>query len=379
MTEGAVRAIYFDNAATSWPKPECVAREMSLFLAENAASPGRAAHRMAIAAEEAIDRVRRALADFVGGRDPNRLIFTSNATDGLNIAIKGLLREGDHVVTTMLEHNSVSRPLQAMADRGFITLTRVSFSRETGAIDPDDVRKAIEPRTKMIAMTHASNVIGTLQPIEEVGEIAHAHGAKLLVDASQTIGLVPIDVRRMHVDALAFPGHKSLLGPPGTGALYVNESVDPSEIQPFREGGTGGDSASPTQPAIFPHLLEGGTPNVVGIVGLGAALDFVKTNDPLLTLARARAALDRIIEALSSDSKFSVCGPKSTADRVGVLSFVVAGYSPQEVGAILDESFDIAVRPGLQCAPYAHRVLGTFPDGTVRISPGHFTTEEDVA
>jgi cysteine desulfurase / selenocysteine lyase len=371
--------IYFDNAATSWPKPPVVAQRMSAFLASEAANPGRAGHRMAVGAERMIDAARKTLTDFVGGTDHHRMIFTMNATDALNIALKGLIRRGDHVITTTLEHNSVSRPLQAMADSGYIALTRVGFSPATGVIDPADIEKAITAKTRMIAMTHASNVLGTIQPIEEVGRIAKAHGVRFLVDGAQTLGTVPVHVLKQHIDVLAFPGHKSLLGPTGTGGLYVNTTVSLEDIHAFREGGTGGDSSSPTQPKLFPYFLEGGTPNTVGIAGLGAAAEYVMAHEPAKTLAKERAMVQAVIDAVGGNSKFTLYGPKTAANRVGTVSFNVAGYTPQEAGSVLDESFNIAVRPGLHCAPYAHKGIGTFPDGAVRVSPGHFNTEAELA
>ena len=315
------------------------------------------------------------------------MIFTMNATDALNIAFKGLLRAGDHVITTTLEHNSVSRPLQAMADSGFITLTRVGFSPETGVIDPEEVRKAIGSKTRLVAMTHASNVVGTVQPIGEVGKIvaeASATGKKkilFLVDGAQTLGTVPMDVKKQHIDVLAFPGHKSLLGPTGTGGLYVNETVAIEEFVAFREGGTGGDSSTPTQPKLFPYFLEGGTPNTVGIAGLGAAVEYVIAHGPAKTLAQEQSMVQRIVDHLKTLPKVTIYGPKGAdagARRVGTLSFNVEGYTPQEVGGILDETFGVAVRPGLHCSPYAHKTIGTFPDGAVRVSPGHFNTEEEL-
>jgi len=371
--------IYFDNAATSWPKPPVVTARMKAFLDSESANPGRAGHRMAVAAEKMLDGVRKQLTDFVGGTDLHRMIFAMNATDALNIAFKGILRQGDHVITTALEHNSVSRPLVAMAEQGFITLTRIGFSPETGVIDPDDVKKAITPQTKLIAMTHGSNVVGTVQPIEAVGKIARAHNIRFLVDGAQTIGVVPIHVQKQYIDLLAFPGHKSLLGPTGTGALYVNTGLDIPDFEPFREGGTGGDSSSPTMPRQFPYFLEGGTPNTVGIAGLGAAVEYVTKHDPAKTLAHERAQVQAIIDAISSNPKFTIHGPKSAANRVGTLSISIEGYTPQEAGSILDESFSIAVRPGLHCSPYAHKAIGTFPDGALRISPGHFNTDEQLA
>jgi len=371
--------IYFDNAATSWPKPQAVTDRMTAFLATEAANPGRAGHRMAVGAEKMIDGVRKQLADFIGGTDPHRLIFTMNATDALNIAMKGLLRQGDHVITSTLEHNSISRPLQAMADSGFITLTRVGFSTETGVIDPAEVAKAITPKTRLIALTHGSNVLGTVQPIEAVGTVAQERDITFLVDAAQTLGTVPVNVQHAHIDVLAFPGHKSLLGPTGTGGLYVNSTLALDDFEPFREGGTGGDSASPTMPRLFPYFLEGGTPNTVGIAGLGAAVEFVRSHDPAKTLAHERAMVQRIIDTVLANPKFTLYGPKNAANRVGTVSFNVAGYTPQEAGAVLDESFSIAVRPGLHCSPYAHKALGIFPDGAIRVSPGHFNTEAELS
>jgi cysteine desulfurase family protein len=370
--------IYFDNAATSWPKPQVVARRMSDFLASEAANPGRAGHRMAVGAEKMLDQVRKVLTDFVGGTDHHRMVFTMNATDALNIAMKGLLRRGDHVITTALEHNSVSRPLQAMADSGFITLTRLAFSPESGTVDPADVEKAITPKTRLIAMTHSSNVLGTIQPIEEIGKIARATGVRFLVDGAQTLGTVPIHIQRQNIDVLAFPGHKSLLGPTGTGGLYVHTTVTLDDMNPFREGGTGGDSSSPTQPRQFPYFLEGGTPNTVGIAGLGAAAEYVIAHDPAKTLARERAMVQSIVDLALSNPRFKLYGPRTAAGRVGTVSLNIEGYTPQEAGSILDESFNIAVRPGLHCSPYAHKTIGTFPDGAVRISPGHFNTDKEL-
>jgi cysteine desulfurase family protein len=376
--------IYFDNAATSWPKPPAVAARMKAFLDEEAANPGRAGHRMAVGAEKMLDSVRKLLTDFVGGTDHHRMIFTMNATDALNIAIKGLIRQGDHVITSALEHNSVSRPLQAMADSGFITLTRLNFSPATGTVDPADVERAITPQTRLIALTHASNVLGTIQPITEIGKLARKKGngkIRFLVDGAQTIGIVPIDIKSMNIDVLAFPGHKSLLGPTGTGGLYVAPTLTVEDFTPFREGGTGGDSSSPTMPRQFPYFLEGGTPNTVGIAGLGAAVEYVASHNPAQTLAHERAMVQKIIDALESNPKFHLYGPRGprgAANRVGTVSFNIEGYTPQEAGSILDESFQIAVRPGLHCSPYAHKGIGTFPDGAIRVSPGAFNNEPEL-
>jgi selenocysteine lyase/cysteine desulfurase len=312
------------------------------------------------------------------------MILAMNATDALNIAFKGILRAGDHVITTTLEHNSISRPLQAMADSGFITLTRIEFSPASGVIDPADVKKAINSKTRMIAMTHASNVVGTIQPIAEVGSIvaeANAGSKKILflVDVAQTLGTVEVNVAKQKIDLLAFPGHKSLLGPTGTGGLYVNSAVGIEDFHAFREGGTGGDSSSPTMPKMFPYFLEGGTPNTVGFAGLGAATEFVIKHGPAKTLAHEQAMVQKVIDLVLSNPKFKLYGPKTAAGRVGTVSFNIEGYTPQEAGGILDETFGIAVRPGLHCSPYAHKRIGSFPDGAIRVSPGHFNTDEQLS
>ncbi|HLJ94618.1 MAG TPA: aminotransferase class V-fold PLP-dependent enzyme, partial [Gemmataceae bacterium] len=251
--------IYLDNAATSFPKPEAVYQALDRFARQDLANPGRAGHKMALAAERALDDARHLLNQFFHGEGPERFIFTLNCTDALNMAFKGVLSEGDHVVTTDLEHNSVSRPLRALELAGQIALTRL-HADGGGTVDPDDFRRAITPRTRLIALTHASNVLGTIQPIAAVGQIARENDLFFVVDAAQTAGVVPIDVQAQGVDLLAFPGHKALLGPTGTGALYVGPRV---HVRAWREGGTGGDSASETQPREFPYFLEGGTPNVL--------------------------------------------------------------------------------------------------------------------
>ena len=382
--------IYLDNAATSFPKAPGISEAMAGFLADAAANPGRAGHRMAVAAEQMLDGVRLKLARLFDADDPQRMIFTLNGTDALNIAIKGVLGNttsggGGHVITTELEHNSVSRPLQALADRGAIELTRVPFD-DAGFVDPDDIRRAIKPNTRLIAMTHASNVLGTIQDAEVVGGIAREHDILFCLDAAQTAGVLPISVKDMHVDLLAFPGHKSLLAPTGTGALYVGPRTpasslkvdDDTRLNPWREGGTGGDSATPTQPAEFPHYLEAGTPNTVGIVGLGTALDYLSQQDPAQILTHERAMVRKLIDRFTDDDRFTVYGTRDATKRVGTLSLNVQGWDAPDVGSILDDSFNIAVRAGLHCAPYTHRRIGTFPDGAVRISPGAFNTETQI-
>lgn len=392
------RVIYFDNAATSFPKPPQVAEAMARFLAEDAANPGRAGHRMAVRAESMLEAMRVKLTRLFNGEDLQRMIFTLNCTDALNMALKGVLSAdgSEHVITTLLEHNSVNRPLQAMAASGGIELTRVECDGE-GIVDPDGIRKALQPNTRMIVMTHASNVLGTIQDAAAVGAIACDHGLLFCLDAAQTAGVVPIDIQAMRIDLLAFPGHKSLLGPTGTGGLYIGrrcpepatatptqEYIDPAVrrgagLRAWREGGTGGDSSAPTQPALYPYYLEAGTPNTVGIAGLEAGVQYVLDHAMGAALDHERRLVQAMLDQLAGDERFVIYGPRNAVRRTGALSINIAGYEASDVAAILDDSFDIAVRSGLHCAPYCHRRLGTFPAGTVRISPGPFNTDDELA
>jgi cysteine desulfurase family protein len=366
--------IYLDNAATSFPKPESVYQALDRFARQELANPGRAGHKMALGAERALDDARHALNTFFGGKGVERWIFTLNGTDALNIAIKGTLNAGDHVLTSDLEHNSVSRPLRALELAGHISLTRVRADAG-GTVDPEDFRKAITPRTRLIALTHASNVLGTVQPVAAIGQIAREQDLLFLVDAAQTAGVIPIDVAAFGIDLLAFPGHKSLFGPTGTGALYIGPRA---KVRPWREGGTGGDSASETQPRELPHFLEGGTPNVLGIAGLTAGIRWVQEQQPHEIHSREIALIERLWNWLEQRDDFEIFGHRNRDQRVATLSFRSSILPAMELAGILDQAFDIAVRPGLHCAPYIHRSLGTFPDGAVRVSPGPFSTEDDI-
>jgi cysteine desulfurase family protein len=329
---------------------------------------------MALAAERALDDCRHLLNQLFHGKEPERFVFTLNCTDALNMAFKGVLADGDHVITTDLEHNSISRPLRALELAGRISLTRVRADAG-GTIDPDDVRQAVTPRTRLIALTHASNVLGTVQPVAEVGQVARAHDLLLLVDAAQTAGVLPLDVQALNIDLLAFPGHKSLLGPTGTGALYVGPRA---RLRPWREGGTGGDSSSETQPRDFPYYLEGGTPNVLGVAGLAAGVRWVLEQGLERIHAHEVELIERLWRRLDEMGAYQVFGHRDHARRVGTLSFRSEALPAAELGGILDEAFDVAVRPGLHCAPYIHRALCTFPEGTVRVSTGPFSTPEDI-
>jgi len=373
-------AIYLDNAATSYPKPEEVYRGIEAFVRASGANPGRGGHRRAVEAEAMINDTRRLLARLFHAPRPERIVFGHNATDGLNMAIKGVLRPGDHAITSVLEHNSVSRPLNQLEKEGVITLDRLPATAEH-LIDPDQVARAFRPNTRLVALTHASNVTGTIQPIGAIGRIARGRGVLFLVDAAQSAGVVPIDIENDCIDLLAFTGHKALLGPTGTGGLVVGERA---EVRPWREGGTGGDSTRPVQPEEFPHRLEGGTPNIFGIAGLREGVRLLLERGVESVLEHERALIKTFVTALARRDRLqwygadTVIAESQGVGRVGLVGVNVPGFAPSEVGAILDEQFDIAVRPGLHCAPYAHEHLGTFPQGTVRLSVGILTTADEM-
>lgn len=368
--------IYLDNASTSWPKPEGVAAAMTTAIAEAGGNPGRGQHAAAERAARVVEGARAMLAAFLGAGAPERVAFTLNATDALNMAIKGALAGGGHAVTTDLEHNSVLRPLAALEAAGRVSITRVGFDSR-GYLDSAEVLAAVREETRLVAVTHASNVLGSLQPVAEIGAALAAAGstALLLVDAAQTAGAVPIDVVRDRIDLLAASGHKGLLGPTGTGFLYVSPRAS---LAPWREGGTGADSLSPRQPDEMPRRLEAGTPNVVGIAGLGAALAYLESRGIDEVRAHEARLTSLLLDGLSSMSHVRVFGPGPSEARVAVVSLTVKGYEPSEVAAILDSSFGIAGRAGLHCAPRCHERLGTAPDGCLRLSPGPFTTADDV-
>jgi len=365
---------YLDNAATTFPKPEIVYKTMDTFYRTLGANPGRSGHKMAVAAEKEIEDTRAVVTKLFGIKNSNRFIFTFNATDAINMGIKGLLKSDDHAITTYLEHNAVSRALHGLEKRKIITVTKVKNSQD-GFIDPVDIKNAITPKTRLIVMAHAPNVLGTIQPIREIGRIAREKNVIFMIDAAQTAGVCEIDVNQCFIDMLAFTGHKGPLGPTGTGGLYVGEGVT---LEPWREGGTGFEPASLSQPEELPYKLESGTPNTVGIAGLRAGIEFVLSKGIQTIRKHEQKLTEKLINALKDDRRFILYGTTDISRKVGILSINIKGFKPAEVGAILDQSFDIAVRPGLHCAPFAHQALGTFPDGTVRISPGCFNTEDDI-
>jgi len=368
--------IYFDNAATSWPKPPVVARAMLRFLDEVGANPGRSGHRLAVEAGRVVYSAREAVAELFNAPDPLRVVFGPNVTEALNLALCGLLHPGDHVIVSSMEHNSVMRPLRALEREGVaLTVTRCS---PEGSLDPADIEAAIRPNTTMIALNHASNVVGTLLPVAEVGHIARRHGLLLLVDAAQTGGSYPLDMQESAVDLLAFTGHKSLYGPTGTGGLIIGERVDTARLRPLKRGGTGSRSEQEEQPDFLPDRYEGGTPNAVGLAGLAAGVRWVLEQGVEAIRAHEEALTQRLIDGLTGITGVTVYGGHDAAVQTATVSFNVAGIEPSEIGLRLDEEYGVMCRVGLHCAPAAHKTIGTFPTGTVRFGMGAFNTLEEV-
>jgi cysteine desulfurase / selenocysteine lyase len=366
--------IYLDNSATSFPKPETVYRTMDRFLREKGGNAGHGSHSLAVAALQTIDETRALTARFIHAPEVERVIFTLNCTDSINLGLKGILKPGDHVITSRLEHNAVLRPLAKLEEKG-ITVTKLPISAETGAVLARDIEKAITPETRMIVMVHISNATGVIQPVQEYGALARKYNLIFLADAAQSVGHYPVDVQAANIDLLAFSGHKGPFGPPGVGVLYIGRRIEPDTL---REGGTGTFSESEKQPDTWPNKYESGTMNSVGIAGLGAGLKFIQEEGPEKIMEREGMLADALIEGLAQIAGVKLYIVKDKSKRGPVVSFNIEGYEPGEVGAILDQAFDIKVRTGLHCAPIAHKSLGTFPRGTVRVSPGYFNTPGEI-
>ena len=368
--------IYLDNAATSWPKPPDVAEAMTRFLTDIGASPGRSGHRRAVEAGRIVYDTREALAEFFHAPDPLRVIFTLNVTESLNLALCGLLRPGQHVITGSMEHNSMMRPLRDLEERG-VAVSVIPCSPE-GLLDVKDVRAAIRPNTVMIALNHASNVIGTIQPIREIGAIARERNLLFLLDAAQSAGVLPIDMLSDQIDLLAFTGHKALLGPTGTGGLIIGERVRLSEFAPLKRGGTGSASELEIQPGFLPDRFESGTMNAVGIAGLSAALRWIKERGLEQIRADDIALTRQLVDGLRDISGVTVYGTGDAARQTATVSFNIEQIEPSSAAFWLDEEFGICCRVGLHCSPAAHKTIGTFPCGTVRFGLGAFNTPDEI-
>ena len=370
--------IYLDNAATSWPKPDKVYTYMIDFYRQCGVNPGRSGFDKAIEAGNILEDLRARLTGFFGGDEdtPQRLCFGYNATDALNLIIQGTLNSGDHVVTTNLEHNSVIRPINHLVRDGGVRVTYVPFNND-GFVEPEEIKKAIRPDTKLVIVNHGSNVLGTIQPITEIGRVCKDHGVLFAIDVSQTAGMVPIHMRQMNVDMLAFTGHKSLMGCTGIGGLCVRKHV---ELKQTRSGGTGVRSAYPYHLDEYPYRMEYGTPNMVGIASLWAGLDWIEESGGVEQIhAREMKLARRLIEGFKKiDGTILYCCEKLD-NHLATFAMNVDGMEAGNVGIMLDVDFNIATRTGLHCAPLVHRQIGTEPiHGTVRFAIGPFNTEAHI-
>ena len=365
-------SVYLDHAATSHPKPEPVLQAVAAALTEYNANPGRSGHPRALAAARQVLETRAALARLLGAREIMSVIHAFNCTDALNLAIKGSLRAGDHVIATRLEHNSVLRPLCGLAARGRISLTLID-PRPDGFVDPQDIASSLTGRTTLIVCTHASNVTGAIQPVAAIGQLARREGIPFLIDGAQALGALPVDVEALGCDMYAFPGHKSLLGPMGTGGLYIRPGI---RLRPLREGGTGSASDSMLQPAELPERYEAGTLNLPGIAGLGAGVAFVSGRLSQIMM-HERELTGALLEDLAALPGITVYSPREEAARAGIVSFNVGDLTSTQASDALAAA-GYAVRGGLHCAPGAHRFLGTLNRGAVRASVGHATTFEEI-
>jgi len=370
--------LYVDNAATSFPKPPVVHDAMRRYAESVGASAGRGAYHEAVAAGQLIADCRARLAALLGATDPNQFVFTLNCSEALNLAIKGILRTGDHVVATTMEHNSVLRPLNALRAQRRIDVTYVQADAQTGLVDPDSVFDAMRPQTRLVCVLHASNVTGSLQPIDAIGPEVRRRGAMVLVDAAQTVGHVPIDVNRLAVDFLAMPGHKSLLGPLGTGALYIRPGLEP-ELLPLVEGGTGSISERPIQPDFMPDKFESGSHNAVGLAGLAAALDWIADRTVIDRRRHDVELCEHFLQETADADGLTVYGPRDPQRRTAVFSVRIDDLDPEDVSERLEAEHGILTRSGIHCAPLAHATIGTHDQGgTTRLSFGSFNTPADV-
>jgi cysteine desulfurase/selenocysteine lyase len=368
--------IYLDNAATTFPKPPSVIEAVRRFMAEVGANPGRSGHRLSIEAERVRAESRERIARLFGAPDPLRVVFTPNVTHALNLVFFGVLERGDRVAVTGMEHNSVMRPLRFLEGRGIEpVLVRTA---PDGTVDPADFSRALDRPVKLVCVIHASNAIGTIVPIREIGRICRERRVPLMVDAAQTAGALPIDVVSDNIDLLAFTGHKGLLGPTGTGGLVLGPGFDEQTIAPFVFGGTGSRSDSDTQPDFLPDRFESGTPNIAGLAGLRESLGWITERGVDSIRAHETGLARRLIEGLGTIDGVTIYGVTDPARRTAAVSFRIDGVDNAAVARRLTDEFDIMCRAGLQCAPRAHMTMGTFPAGTVRLSIGPFNTEDDI-
>lgn len=365
--------IYLDNAATSFPKPEVVYEAVEQCLRYKGANPSRSGHKLSLKASQVVLDARNQIAELFKISDPLQVVFTANATEALNLGIKGILKPGDHVITSSMEHNSVTRPLAKLAQQG-VEVTKLP-GKDHGRVSPQEIAEGIKENTKLIVLSHASNVTGLIQPIDEIGKVARQKGILFMVDSAQTAGSFEIDVDSMNIDLLVFAGHKGLLGPQGTGGLYIRPDL---QLDTLKEGGTGSNSESPLQPEESPERYESGTLNTPGLAGLGKGVEFILQVGLKEIREKERKLTLELMEGLKEIPGVKIYGDDPGVERAPVVSFNIEGKEPSHLAFLLDQVFDIASRPGLHCAPDAHRTLGTFPYGTLRLSPGYFNTSQEM-
>lgn len=365
--------IYLDNAATTYPKPEKVYDAVLDCMKNYCANPGRAGHKLAMRAAREIYDARENIAKLFNIDNPMTIVFTNNATDSLNLAIKGVVKKGDHIITTSMEHNSVIRPIKSLEKDG-IENTIVECDKD-GFLNPDDIKNAIKKNTKLIVTTHASNVVGTIVDIKSVGEIAKEKNILYLVDASQTAGVYDINVKDINVDMIAAPGHKCLLGPQGTGILYIKEDLN---VDILKEGGTGSRSEDLFQPDLTPDKYESGTHNTPGIVGLNEGVKFILETGIDNIRAHEEELCQYMLDRLREVPNIVIYGPKDSKKRAAVISINIPKIDSGEITFLLDSEYNIATRSGIHCAPLAHKTLGTIEQGAVRFSLGYFNTKKDI-
>lgn len=367
--------IYLDNAATAFPRPQNVTEAVIDWLKHQAGSPGRGHHVSAKLANDWVSKVRRRVARFFGVRDEHRVVITYSATDALNMAIKGLVNQGDHVIISAMEHNSVLRPLRHLERDGIISLDLVPCDQQ-GYLQEEKLWLSFQENTRLVVLNHASNVTGAVQEVTALGAKIRRRGAYLLLDAAQSAGAVPVESESLRADLIAFAGHKGLYGLPGTGGLIIGERIQ--QLRSWRQGGTGYNSLSEYQPVNWPEFFEAGTMNMPGIISLGCGIEFIEQQGMDEIIKRKRRHLEFLWDALSQIKGVQLYGPEPHQKRVAVLSFNIRGWEPHDVAEILQHNYHIQVRSGLHCAPLAHRTLGTAPEGTVRLSPGYFTRPDEL-
>lgn len=368
--------IYLDNAATSWPKPKEVFMAMKKFMEQAGGNPGRSGHRTSVEAARVVYNARECITEFFNAHDPMRVVFTLNVTQAINLVLKGLLKPGDVVLTTSIEHNAVMRPLYALQKIGI--KLNVIQCRADSSIDIADVEKGLALRPKLVIINHASNVTGYISPVKEIGKLVRKYNSLLLVDAAQSAGVLSVDMREMNIDILAFTGHKGLLGPTGIGGVIFGERVNVDEIEPIIHGGTGSLSQLYEQPSKLPDKFESGTPNSIGIAGLMASINWIRKRG-LDEIRNHEVSLNRILlEGLADIKGIKIFGNKKPDDSTGIVSIRIENRKVSEVGLILDEEYKILCRVGLHCAPSVHHTIGTFPEGTIRLAHSIFTSKKDI-